>query len=134
MDMERIEQMAYDIGYQRGYEKGKADRPKEWIPCSEREPNEFEDVLVLLSDGTMDVLQLTDYLDIWGNVKWCHAVHHGSGCAVDGNEVVAWMPLPEPWKGAENSKECHKPQSLYYRAFCEERKDSAYCDGCEFWY
>ena len=32
MDMERIEQMAYDIGYQRGYEKGKADRPQgEWI-------------------------------------------------------------------------------------------------------
>lgn len=32
MDMERIEQMAYDIGYQRGYEKGKADRPRgEWI-------------------------------------------------------------------------------------------------------
>ena len=37
-------------------------------------------------------------------------------------------------KGTENNKECHKPESLYYRAFCEERKDSAYCDGCEFWY
>ena len=76
-----------------------ADR---WIPCSEREPNEFEDVLVLLSDGTMDVLQLTDYLDIWGNVKWCHAVNHGMGYAVSNNDVVAWMPLPEPWKGADN--------------------------------
>lgn len=33
MDMERIEQMAYDIGYQRGYEKGKADRPQgKWLP------------------------------------------------------------------------------------------------------
>ena len=108
-----------------------ADR---WIPCTEREPNEFEDVLVLFSDGTMDVLQLTDYLDIWGNVKWCHTANYGMGYSVSGNDVVAWMPLPEPWKGAENSKECHKPQSLYYRAFCEERKDSAYCDGCEFWY
>lgn len=75
---------------------------QEWIPCSEREPNEFEDVLVLLSDGTMDVLQLTDYLDIWGNVKWCHAVHHGLGCAVSNNDIVAWMPLPEPWKGADD--------------------------------
>ena len=38
MDMERIEQMAYDIGYQRGYEKGKADRPQgEWIFHSEWE-------------------------------------------------------------------------------------------------
>ena len=76
-----------------------ADR---WIPCTEREPNEFEDVLVLLSDGTMDVLQLTDYLDIWGNVKWCHAVHHGLGYSVSGNDIVAWMPLPEPWKGADD--------------------------------
>ena len=75
---------------------------QEWIPCSEREPNEFENVLVLLSDGTMDVLQLTDYLDIWGNVKWCHAVNHGMGYAVSNNDVVAWMPLPEPWKGADD--------------------------------
>ena len=79
-----------------------ADR---WIPCTEREPNEFEDVLVLLSDGTMDVLQLTDYLDIWGNVKWCHAVHHGLGYSVSGNDIVAWMPLPEPWKGADDEIE-----------------------------
>ena len=78
-----------------------ADR---WIPCAEREPNEFEDVLVLLSDGTMDVLQLTDYLDICGNVKWCHAVHHGLGYSVSGNDVVAWMPLPEPRKGADDER------------------------------
>ena len=37
-------------------------------------------------------------------------------------------------KGIKNNKECHKPESLYYRAFCEERKNSAYCDGCEFWH
>ena len=74
-----------------------ADRPRgKWIPCSEREPNEFEDVLVLLSDGTSDVLQLTDYLDIWGNVKWCHTANYGMGYSVSGNNVVAWMPLPKP--------------------------------------
>lgn len=70
-----------------------------WIPCSEREPNEFEDVLVLLSDGTKDVLQLTDYLDIWGKPKWCHASNYGGcGYAVRNNEVVAWMPLPKSYK------------------------------------
>lgn len=94
---------AYVIGTLRNVEDAISNIPSadRWIPCSEREPNEFEDVLVLLSDGTMDVLQLTDYLDIWGNVKWC-AVHHGLGCAVSGNDVVAWMPLPEPWKGADD--------------------------------
>ena len=28
---------------------------------------------------------------------------------------------------------CHKPQSLYYRAFCEEKEEESYCNGCEFW-
>lgn len=84
---------------------GKLPSADRWIPCTEREPNEFEDVLVLLSDGTMDVLQLTDYLDIWGNVKWCHAVNHGMGYAVSNNDVVAWMPLPEPYeKGADDDQ------------------------------
>ena len=81
---------------------GKLPSADRWIPCTEREPNEFEDVLVLLSDGTRDVLQLTDYLDIWGNAKWCHTANHGMGYSVSGNDVVAWMPLPEPWKGADN--------------------------------
>ena len=38
MDMERVIQEAYDNGYLRGYEKGKADRPRgEWIFHSEWE-------------------------------------------------------------------------------------------------
>ena len=33
MDMERVIQEAFDNGYLRGYEKGKADRPQgEWLP------------------------------------------------------------------------------------------------------
>ena len=37
-------------------------------------------------------------------------------------------------KGAENNKECHKPESLYYRCYCDERKEDEYCNGCKFWY
>ena len=39
-----------------------------------------------------------------------------------------------PWEGAGNDKECHKPESEYYRAYCEERKEETYCEGCKFWY
>ena len=37
-------------------------------------------------------------------------------------------------KGLIDEKECHKPESQYYRAYCEEWKDEVYCDGCKFWY
>jgi hypothetical protein len=31
-------------------------------------------------------------------------------------------------------KQCHKPSSLYYRCYCEEKKEEPYCEECEFWY
>lgn len=34
----------------------------------------------------------------------------------------------------EDKPKCHKPQSAYYRCFCEEKEEQSYCDGCEFWY
>lgn len=37
-------------------------------------------------------------------------------------------------KEADHNKECHKPASSYYRAYCAEWQEDAYCDGCEFWY
>lgn len=33
-----------------------------------------------------------------------------------------------------DEKECHKPESQSYRAYCEEWKDEVYCEGCKFWY
>ena len=32
------------------------------------------------------------------------------------------------------AKQCHKPSSLYYRCYCDERKEDEYCNGCRFWY
>ena len=34
----------------------------------------------------------------------------------------------------EDEPRCHKPQSSYYRCFCEEKEEQSYCAGCEFWY
>lgn len=31
-------------------------------------------------------------------------------------------------------KQCHKPPSLSYRCYCDEREEDEYCNGCKFWY
>lgn len=77
-----------------------ADRPQEWILCSEKLPKEFVNVLVCLTDGAMYVAQLTDYIDIWGEPKWCtDTSHHCIGGAILSSDIVAWMPLPKSYKG-----------------------------------
>lgn len=69
-----------------------ADRPQEWTPCSERLPSEEEQdeelgVLVTLGNGYSGL-----------QYDWYH-----DGYWYDWNGfVVAWMPLPEPWKGADD--------------------------------
>lgn len=138
MDMERMIQEAYDNGYLRGYEKGKADRPSgewieaeedwrhqiefwrcsecghatstmynfcsncgadmrgsaaanrsAWIPCSERMPHIYGRYLVTTKIFDNNVVET----NVWDDEeqRWCWV-----------GEVIAWMPLPEPWKGADD--------------------------------
>ena len=102
--------------------------------------NGIRDAIIEVYDApTIDAVEVVhgEWIE-GGTVYFCGEQHLPLTCSVCGKTA-----LNEPWtycpncgarmKGAEN-KECHKPESLYYRAFCEERKDSAYCDGCEFWY
>ena len=68
------------------------DRPQGWIPCSERLPNEDEQdpelgVIVTLGNGYSGL-----------QYDWYHDGHWYDW---DGF-VVAWMPLPKPWKGADD--------------------------------
>lgn len=67
-----------------------ADRPQGWIPCSERLPKENTEVLMSLEWG-IDIGECRngDWHSEWIN-------HY------DDDDVLAWMPLPEPWKGARN--------------------------------
>jgi hypothetical protein len=52
----------------------------DWIPCSEQEPAEDGYYLVCWSDGQVE----TEWYD---NEGWGYF------------DVVAWMPLPKPYKG-----------------------------------
>ena len=61
---------------------------QQWIPCSERLPEEEKEVLVYTDAGEMLVAYL---FDDWGNLAWTTG-GLGSGTV----RVVAWMPLPKP--------------------------------------
>lgn len=81
-----------------------------WIPCSERLPE--EDVEVLISyrykDGEGDTshayIDITTYGQMYfgGNKVGDHKHWRAPFEYFESNyEVIAWMPLPEPYKGGE---------------------------------
>lgn len=70
-----------------------------WIPCSERMPE--RGVSVLISHvGYVSV----DFLDIDDGALffWISALYLD-----EERQNIAWMPLPEPWKGEANKDDRH---------------------------
>ena len=77
-----------------------ADRPQEWIPCSERLPS--------VKDYVSDMVMWCTDKSIVG-VGWYYERTKSWGAVDDTfmsivGDVVAWMPLPEPWKGADDDE------------------------------
>lgn len=73
---------------EKAYELGKADRPK-WIPVSERLPENGEKVLCQTITKKGQINMVIGFYDF---ERWC--------CGMNSN-VIAWMPLPEPYKESE---------------------------------
>jgi len=71
---------------------------QKWIPCSERLPEEPYGCLVTVWDTnpvTMDEFEnILPYFVGWDGEQWNDG--DGEQCPF---EVVAWMPLPEPYRG-----------------------------------
>ena len=61
-----------------------------WIPCSERLPDDGKEVLMSLAWG----VDIGEYRDGEWHSEW---INH-----YDDDNVIAWMPLPEPYKGDED--------------------------------
>ena len=66
-----------------------ADRPQGWILCSERSPEENGEYLITLEFAWGREVEV----GLWADGMWWNDNSHVN---------VAWMPLPEPWKGADN--------------------------------
>lgn len=66
-----------------------------WIPCSERLPEEEEDFLV--TDGeSMAVGYYRQDAKAWDSADFGWIENREKGYGI--NEVIAWMPLPEPYR------------------------------------
>lgn len=71
----------------------------EWIPCSERLPED-------LNDKNIDCFLVTDGFLIWmayynSEIGWQFAECTNSRNKIDWTEIIAWRPLPTPYQESE---------------------------------
>ena len=69
---------------------------QQWIPCSEGLPKARRSVILSTKDwsGEGCYWETTEHHVIWKGYRW-NATYWD-------DEVIAWMPLPEPYKGEES--------------------------------
>ena len=83
--------------------------PNNWIPVDERLPDEDKEVLVTVyfhglkqthQTGWNDHIRPSYYVETASQIggNWS-SVSDEYKVARNRHEVIAWMPLPEPWKG-----------------------------------
>lgn len=85
----------YRIGFEDG--KASADRPT-WNPCSERLPEATGFYICTVNRELFDVRTMKFEMLAEGGYRWLLR----NGLEVFPSFVLAWMPLPEPWKGADD--------------------------------
>lgn len=85
--------------YENGYRQGKFEA-QQWIPCSERLPKTSGVYIVArwFGDGfEKRILSDACYFD--GSDTWYDDTRLNHGREYVTHKIVAWMPLPSPYKG-----------------------------------
>lgn len=82
---------------------------QQWIPCSERLPEEEGTYIVTFDKRCLreDEIQVSDA--IWKDNQWQYQMLESFEKRmprlvvepIDELKIIAWMPLPEPWRGEE---------------------------------
>ena len=68
-----------------------AQPEQRWIPCSKQLPRQGQEVICQCRADMIKVLKLDAYGDWYQDATHCYM----------GGFVIAWMPLPEPYRGVE---------------------------------
>ena len=72
---------------------------RKWIPCSERLPESLDFVLLTVRRDkpyNQRPFISVGYIDMNKTSWWCA---HDGNCKSANVEVIAWQPLPEPYRG-----------------------------------
>ena len=89
------DEACWDLCDQLNYVPAIKENPEpHWIPVTERLPN--RDELVLVTYKTTSKIHLCKYLDDGSENSWWSYI---DDCCAWNNVILAWMPLPEPYKG-----------------------------------
>lgn len=81
---ELLKALKYDREqYEKGYADGKT--ASRWIPCSERLPEDKQEVQITDSQGRVRQIIFNKWL--FANSQYSHGI-----------KMIAWQPLPEPYK------------------------------------
>lgn len=75
------------------------DMTSEWIPCEERLPSKKGEYLV-----SATIHFIPDHVDDQSTYEDVKIAFYSMGYGwLDAENVTAWMPLPKPWKGADDA-------------------------------
>ena len=98
---EEFDNKEYEMGFEDGAESVRALAPydDDWIPCSERLPecedySETDALLFQLGSGTIEV----GYFGKKNAWRDYYFRHYRGISGVDVKDVIAWQPLPQPFK------------------------------------
>jgi hypothetical protein len=104
--------------YLRGYRQGKADAEPHWIPVTERLPEEEDSIFAryygtdrwrkaMFRKKSREVIVTSVFEDGELHTEVAHTTdgEWHVGVNVVPRTVIAWMPLPEPYKGVTDGRD-----------------------------